>query len=98
MRIRAQRAVAALYRSKREVICFLFSMELKRVVVTDLSALTPIGNNTAETWESLQKGVSNAEPITQFDASKFKTQFACEVKGFDPLQYFDRKEVRKYDQ
>ena len=72
-------------------------MELKRVVVTGLGALTPIGKNTAETWESLQKGVSGAGPITQFDASKFKTQFACEVKGFDPLQYFDRKEVRKYD-
>lgn len=72
-------------------------MELKRVVVTGLGALTPVGNNTAETWESLQKGVSGAGPITQFDASKFKTQFACEVKGFDPLQYFDRKEVRKYD-
>ena len=72
-------------------------MELKRVVVTGLGALTPIGNNTAETWESLQKGVSGAGPITQFDASKFKTQFACEIKGFDPLQYFDRKEVRKYD-
>ena len=72
-------------------------MELKRVVVTGLGALTPIGNNTAETWESLQKGVSGAGPITPFDASKFKTQFACEVKGFDPLQYFDRKEVRKYD-
>ena len=72
-------------------------MELKRVVVTGLGALTPIGNNTAGTWESLQKGVSGAGPITQFDASKFKTQFACEVKGFDPLQYFDRKEVRKYD-
>lgn len=72
-------------------------MELKRVVVTGLGALTPVGNNAAETWESLQKGVSGAGPITQFDASKFKTQFACEVKGFDPLQYFDRKEVRKYD-
>lgn len=72
-------------------------MELKRVVVTGLGALTPVGNNTSETWESLQKGVSGAGPITQFDASKFKTQFACEVKGFDPLQYFDRKEVRKYD-
>ena len=72
-------------------------MELKRVVVTGLGALTPIGNNTAETWESLQKGVSGAGPITQFDASKVKTQVACEVKGFDPLQYFDRKEVRKYD-
>ncbi|MDO4704172.1 beta-ketoacyl-ACP synthase II [Tannerella sp.] len=72
-------------------------MELKRVVVTGLGALTPVGNNTAETWESLQNGVSGAGPITQFDASKFKTQFACEVKGFDPLQYFDRKEVRKYD-
>ena len=72
-------------------------MELKRVVVTGLGAITPLGNSAPETWESLVAGKSGAGPITLFDASKFKTQFACEVKGFDPLQYFDRKEVRKYD-
>lgn len=72
-------------------------MELKRVVVTGLGAITPIGNTAPETWAALLDGVSGAGPITQFDASKFKTQFACEVKGFDPLQHFDRKEARKYD-
>ncbi|WP_373817339.1 beta-ketoacyl synthase N-terminal-like domain-containing protein, partial [Porphyromonas loveana] len=72
-------------------------MELKRVVVTGLGAMTPLGNSAPETWESLVAGKSGAGPITLFDASKFKTQFACEVKGFDPLQYFDRKEVRKLD-
>ena len=72
-------------------------MELKRVVVTGLGAITPIGNTAPETWAALLNGVSGAGPITQFDASKFKTQFACEVKGFDPLQHFDRKEARKYD-
>lgn len=72
-------------------------MELKRVVVTGLGAITPIGNTVPETWAALLDGVSGAGPITQFDASKFKTQFACEVKGFDPLQHFDRKEARKYD-
>src|SRR5690606_36713092 len=72
-------------------------MELKRVVVTGLGALTPIGNTVSEFWESLVNGVSGAAPITHFDASKFKTQFACEVKNFDPLQYMDRKEARKVD-
>ena len=72
-------------------------MELKRVVVTGLGAITPIGNPAPETWAALLDGVSGAGPITQFDASKFKTQFACEVKGFDALQHFDRKEARKYD-
>lgn len=72
-------------------------MELKRVVVTGLGAITPLGNSAPETWESLVVGKSGAGPITLFDASKFKTQFACEVKGFDPLQHFDRKEVRKLD-
>ena len=72
-------------------------MELKRIVVTGLGAITPIGNTAPETWAALLDGVSGAGPITQFDASKFKTQFACEVKGFDPLQHFDRKEARKYD-
>lgn len=72
-------------------------MELKRVVVTGLGAITPIGNTAPETWAALLNGVSGAGPITQFDASKFKTQFACEVKGFDASKYFDRKEARKYD-
>ncbi|MCK9155547.1 MAG: beta-ketoacyl-ACP synthase II [Paludibacteraceae bacterium] len=72
-------------------------MELKRVVVTGLGAVTPIGNNVADYWSNLLAGVSGAGPITHFDASKFKTQFACEVKNFDPLKYFEKKEVRKYD-
>jgi len=72
-------------------------MELKRVVITGLGTITPLGNSAPETWESLVAGKSGAGPITLFDASKFKTQFACEVKGFDPLQHFDRKEVRKLD-
>lgn len=72
-------------------------MELKRVVVTGLGALTPIGNSAEEYWKNLVAGVSGANPITRFDASKFKTQFACELKGFDPLDHFDRKEARKLD-
>ena len=72
-------------------------MELRRVVVTGLGALTPIGNSVTEYWNSLINGVSGAGPITRFDASKFKTQFACEVKNFNAEDYFDRKEVRKYD-
>jgi 3-oxoacyl-[acyl-carrier-protein] synthase II len=72
-------------------------MKLRRVVVTGLGALTPLGNTLPAYWEGLLNGVSGADRITRFDASKFKTQFACEVKGFDPLQFFDRKEVRKYD-
>ncbi len=72
-------------------------MELKRVVVTGLGAITPLGHTAEETWQALLNGVSGAGPITLFDASKFKTQFACEVKDFDPLQYFERKEVRKFD-
>ena len=72
-------------------------MELKRVVVTGLGAVTPLGNNVSETWNNVSNGVSGAGPITHFDASKFKTQFACEVKNFDPSEYFDRKEVRKVD-
>lgn len=72
-------------------------MELKRVVVTGLGALTPIGNTVPEYWDSLLKGVSGAAPITRFDASKFKTQFACELKGFDPEEFMDRKDVRKAD-
>ncbi|MFT5337851.1 MAG: 3-oxoacyl-[acyl-carrier-protein] synthase II [Sphingobacteriales bacterium] len=72
-------------------------MKLKRVVVTGLGALTPIGNDIPSYLEGLKKGVSGAGNITHFDASKFKTQFACEVKGFDPLNYMDRKESRKMD-
>ena len=72
-------------------------MELKRVVVTGLGALTPVGNNVAETWENLVNGVSGAGPITHFDASKFKTQFACEVKNFKVNEHLDRKEARKID-
>ncbi|MDR2139989.1 MAG: beta-ketoacyl-ACP synthase II [Tannerella sp.] len=72
-------------------------MKLKRVVVTGLGAITPLGNTIPETWDGLVRGVSGAGPITQFDATKFKTRFACEVKGFDPLQYMDRKEARKCD-
>ncbi len=72
-------------------------MELKRVVVTGLGALTPLGNDVSSYWNGLINGVSGAAPITHFDASKFKTQFACEVKGFDPHNYMDRKEARKVD-
>lgn len=72
-------------------------MKLRRVVVTGLGALTPLGNDVPSTWDSLINGVSGAQPITRFDASRFKTQFACEVKNFDPLKYFDRKESRKID-
>lgn len=72
-------------------------MELKRVVVTGLGAITPLGNSTSETWENLINGVSGAGPITHFDASSFKTQFACEVKGFNAADYIDRKEARRMD-
>ncbi len=72
-------------------------MELKRVVVTGLGAVTPVGNNPEETWKNLVDGVSGAAPITLFDASNFKTQFACEVKDFKPAEYIDRKELRKMD-
>lgn len=72
-------------------------MELKRVVVTGLGVITPLGNTVPEYWDSLVKGHSGAAPITRFDTSKFKTQFACEVKNYDGLNYFDRKELRKYD-
>ncbi|MBU1014440.1 MAG: beta-ketoacyl-ACP synthase II [Bacteroidetes bacterium] len=72
-------------------------MELKRVVVTGLGALTPIGNSIPELWDGLVNGVSGAGPITQFDSSKFKTQIACEVKNFDITNYMDRKEARKHD-
>ncbi|RKS99291.1 beta-ketoacyl-ACP synthase II [Flavobacterium sp. 123] len=72
-------------------------MELRRVVVTGLGALTPIGNNIQEFWNGLINGVSGAAPITYFDASKFKTQFACELKNFNVEEFIDRKEARKMD-
>ncbi len=72
-------------------------MQLKRVVVTGIGTLTPIGNNLDDYWNGLLNGVSGAAPITLFDASKFKTRFACEVKGFDPTNFMDRKEARKLD-
>jgi len=72
-------------------------MELKRVVVTGIGALTPIGNNLNDYWKGLVNGVSGADTITLFDASKFKTRFACELKNFDPLQHIDKKESRKMD-
>jgi 3-oxoacyl-[acyl-carrier-protein] synthase II len=72
-------------------------MKLRRVVVTGLGALTPIGNSVSDYWNNLINGVSGAAPITRFDASKFKTRFACEVKGFNPEDYLDRKEARKID-
>ncbi len=72
-------------------------MQLKRVVVTGIGAITPIGNTLEEYWKGLLSGVSGAAPITLFDATKFKTRFACEVKGFDPTNFMDRKEARKMD-
>lgn len=72
-------------------------MKLRRVVVTGLGALTPIGNTIQEYWEGLKNGVSGAAPITHFDASKFKTQFACEIKNFNVTDFIDRKEARKLD-
>jgi 3-oxoacyl-[acyl-carrier-protein] synthase II len=72
-------------------------MQLKRVVVTGLGAVTPLGNSVNDYWNNLINGVSGAAPITRFDASKFKTRFACEVKGFNPEDYFDKKEARKLD-
>ncbi|MBP1664061.1 MAG: 3-oxoacyl-(acyl-carrier-protein) synthase [Bacteroidetes bacterium] len=72
-------------------------MELKRVVVTGVGAVTPLGLTAAETWQNVLSGKSGAAPITYFDPSKHKTRFACEVKGFDPQKYFDRKEARKMD-
>ena len=72
-------------------------MELKRVVVTGMGAITPLGNTVQDYWNGLVNGVSGADMITIFDATKFKTRFACEVKGFEPTQFLDRKEARKID-
>ena len=70
-------------------------MQLKRVVVTGLGAMTPIGNTAQEFWQNLLAGKSGAAPITLFDVTEFKTQFACEVKNFDPLDFLDKKEARR---
>ena len=72
-------------------------MELRRVVVTGLGALTPIGNTKDEYWDALVNGKSGAAPITYFDTEKFKTKFACELKNFNPTDFLDRKEARKMD-
>ncbi len=72
-------------------------MEFRRVVVTGLGAITPLGDSVNKFWENLINGVSGAAPITRFDSSKFKTKFACEVKNYDPAKFFDKKEARKLD-
>src|SRR2546423_1262636 len=72
-------------------------MQLKRVVVTGMGAITPLGNSITEYWNNLRNGVSGADFITQFDATKFKTRFACEIKNFEPTNFLDRKEARKLD-
>src|SRR3982750_1500373 len=72
-------------------------MELKRVVITGMGAITPLGNSITEYWNNLRNGVSGCDFITNFDASKFKTRFACEIKNFDPVNYLDKKEARKLD-
>jgi len=72
-------------------------MKLKRVVVTGLGAITPLGNSVSEFWNNLINGVSGAARITRFDPSKFRTKFACEVKGFNTEDYFDKKEVKRLD-
>ena len=72
-------------------------MQTKRIVVTGIGTLNPLGNSLGEYWDNLVNGVSGADMITQFDASKFKTRFACEIKGFDPTNFMDRKEARKLD-
>lgn len=72
-------------------------MELKRVVVTGMGAITPLGNDVATSWDAAKRGVSGAGPITHFDVSKFKTQFACEVKGYKPEEHFDRRKLRQLD-
>ena len=72
-------------------------MKQRRVVITGIGTINPLGNNIEEYFTNLEKGVSGAGPITHFDASNFKTKFACELKGYNPTDYFDRKELRKYD-
>lgn len=70
---------------------------MKRVVITGLGAITPLGNSVTDFWDGLVSGKSGAKPITKFDATQFKTKFACEVSGFDSLQYFEKTEARKLD-
>lgn len=70
---------------------------MKRVVITGMGAITPLGNTVAEFWNNIKAGKSGAGPLTKFDSSKYKTRFACEVQGFNPDQYFDKKELKKYD-
>ena len=72
-------------------------MNKRRVVITGIGALTPIGNNIEEFWKGLLSGKSGADPITKFDASGFSTQFACELKNFDPLEYIDDKALKRMD-
>ena len=72
-------------------------MNTRRVVITGLGVMSPIGNNVPDYWANLAKGLSGAAPITRFDPTNFKTKFACEVKNFDPLDYIDKKEARKMD-
>ena len=72
-------------------------MELRRVVITGLGAITPLGNTAPDTWRAMVEGVSGIAPIMSFDATNFKTRFAGEVKNFDPEVFFDRKEARKMD-
>src|SRR5215218_6457078 len=72
-------------------------MQYDRVVITGLGALTPIGNSITDYWQNLVAGVSGSDNITKFDPSKFKTRFACEIKGFDPSLYIDKKEIRRMD-
>ena len=72
-------------------------MELKRVVVTGLGALTPVGKTIPEIWENLLNGVSSAGPITRFNPANFKTRFACEIKDYDPLNYFSKREINRLD-
>src|ERR1700741_5661821 len=73
------------------------NLPFKRVVVTGIGALTPLGNTVPDYWEGVVNGVSGADFIKQFDVTKFKTKFACEVKNFNPEDYFERKEARKLD-
>ena len=72
-------------------------MESKRVVVTGLGAITPVGNTVKDFWSGLVSGKNGVGPITHFDSTNYKTRFAAEIKDYDPLNYFDRKDVRKYD-
>ena len=72
-------------------------MNLKRVLISGLGTINPLGHTVSEFWDNLKKGVSGAGPITRFDASKFRTQFACEIKNYEPTEHFDKKEVRKMD-